>query len=270
MKWALPAMGYRWDGFRKPRRQVLKRIRNRIYELELSGGFEEYMGYLEANPDEWAHLDRLCYVTISKFFRDRKLWDYIRNSLLPELVQKNAPGPVTAWSAGCCNGEEPYSLAIIHSQMVKKNIAIPALNILASDRYAEVLERGYGGVYPAESLKELNEKEIQNSFSVLENGSKKYKIRKSITRNVVFEQRDIRESLPDQLFDLVFCRNLVFTYFTDEHRKKFTQRLKPRLNPGGFLIIGSNENIPETKWLEKRNNTYPVYQKRFFTYFYIA
>lgn len=47
-------------------------------------------------------------------------------------------------------------------------------------------------------------------------------------------------------------------------------RLKPRLNPGGFLIIGSHENIPETKWLEKRNDTYPAYQKRPFTYFYIA
>lgn len=65
LQWALPRMGYRWAGFRKPRRQILRRIRGRMYELGLSGGYEEYMRYLESNPGEWDILDRLCDVTAS-------------------------------------------------------------------------------------------------------------------------------------------------------------------------------------------------------------
>jgi len=261
LRWALTEMGFRWEGFRKPQRQVLKRIRGRIYELNLPGGFKEYMEYLRENPEEWNQLERLCYVTISRFFRDRKLWDYIRDSLIPELIQDN-PGTLKAWSAGCCNGEEPYTVSIICNQLEKKIAPFPVFTVLATDHHREMLQRAREGIYPPGALKEMKWIEIQNFFETLENGQKRYKIAASAASNVEFEQRDIRLSLPEGPFGLVFCRNLVFTYFNESHQKRFLQRLKPVLSSGGVLIIGKNETVPETGWLERIKTVHPVYQKK--------
>lgn len=281
LQWALPRMGYRWDGFSKPRGQVLKRIRERMSELKLSGGYKEYKDYLIEHHEEWENLDDLCNVTISKFFRDRKLWDFLRDVIMTELVRniaeesKSITEPVLIWSAGCCNGEEPYSVAIIYEQLKdsEQQFECKPVSILATDRNEEVLQRAKKGFYPGGALKELKDEEISTFFQLqksennkdseadAENESEYYKIKKRLKQNISFEKRDIRTSIPERIFDLVFCRNLVFTYFTEERQQRFLQRLKPHFKAGCNLVIGSNEQIPEVDWLEPVTESHPVYKK---------
>lgn len=261
LQWALPRMGYRWEGFRKPRQQVVKRIENRMRELELRGGFDEYKQYLKQHPEEWKALDRLCDVTISKFFRDRKVWDFLRDHILDKLLLSDGPDSVSIWSAGCCNGEEPYSIAIIIEQLSRRNLPANTVSILATDRNQEVLERAKEGRYPAGSLKELTDKEIGRFLHRVEDDEDDYIIRKELSRRVVFEWRDIRNSLPEGTFDLVFCRNLVFTYFEKEEQLRFLERLESHIAGNGYLVTGSNETVPKVEWLKTVTDTHPVYQK---------
>ena len=46
------------------------------------------------------------------------------------------------------------------------------------------------------------------------------------------------------MFDLILCRNLVFTYFDQELQQEILTRLVTRLQAGGFLIIGTHEKLP--------------------------
>src|SRR5690625_5031994 len=188
LRWALPGMGYRWDAFRKPRRQILHKIRKRMEQLDLYD-FSEYREYLNHHPEEWVVLERLCDVTISKFYRNRRTWEYLRDRVLPKLVRQRAPAPVRFWSVGCCNGEEPYSLAMILWEVFEKMRtgeipappAVPSretgpaadekgavwpcpVSILATDRNREVLERAKRGFYPAPALRELTAREIRDNF----------------------------------------------------------------------------------------------------------
>jgi len=265
LQWALPQMGYRWQGFRKPRNQVLKRIRERMHQLGLSGGYAEYKLYLEAHPEEWTYLDRLCNVTISKFFRDRKVWDFLRDHVLSSLLQAHRTNPVNIWSIGCCNGEEPYSLAIISEQLAKNNEQFDHrkhVSILATDRNPEVLERAKKGRYPAGSLKELTQDEIDAFFQKTHRtDDEEYKIIDKLKQYITFEQRDIKKSLPDQVFDIILCRNLVFTYFSKEKQRQFLEQLMPHMAAHGFLIIGSNEKLPPSNTLKKVTKTHPIYRK---------
>lgn len=274
LRWALPRMGYRWEGFRKPRGQVLKRVRGRMQELGLSGGYPAYRDFLEEHPQEWERLDRLCDVTISKFFRDRKLWDYLRDEVLPDLLREAGwKRNVEIWSAGCCNGEEPYSMAIICEQLAS---SVKQVAILATDRNPNVLERARRGCYPSGALKELTDRERASFFHKPETGtngneSKRdtemeedtdtHEIDDRLRPYVEFRRHDIREDPPEGTFDLVLCRNLVFTYFDKTHRQQFLQRLKPHLRPGGRLVTGSNETIPETGWLEQETRTFQVFRR---------
>lgn len=265
LQWALPNMGYRWEGFRKPRNQVLKRIRGRMQTLGLTGGYSEYKEYLEVNPEEWNQLDKLCDVTISNFFRDRKVWDFMRYNLLPELFKNSDSQIISAWSAGCCNGEEAYSLAIISKQVAEAFDGDISVDILASDRNTEVLERAQAGRYSPGSLKELTQHEIGAFFDKIDKqeqaGEKEYQIKQSIVRQVTFEQRDIDNALPRQIFDLILCRNLVFTYFTKERQQAFLNRLKPHLSDHGYLVIGANEELPDLAWLSPVSETHHVFAK---------
>src|SRR5688572_10367475 len=92
LQWALPRLGLRWQGFRKVRRQVCRRLSRRIAELGLSEA-GSYRAYLESNEQEWDALAALCRVTISRFWRDRAVFEALRDEVLPQL------GPnVSAWS----------------------------------------------------------------------------------------------------------------------------------------------------------------------------
>lgn len=262
MQWALPKLGYRWKGFRKPRGQVLKRVRARMRELELPGSYGEYREYLEHHPKEWAVLDSLCDVTISKFFRDRKLWDYLRDQIFPSRIESTGGNSLSIWSAGCCNGEEPYSIAMIVAQLKEREWPGMKVTILASDRNPDVLQRAKAGRFPEGALKELRKDEIDTYFHKDETGDDDYVIRDQLKSCVTFEKRDIRKSFPETVFDIVFCRNLVFTYFLKKEQIDFLNRLNPHVADNGYLVIGSNETIPGVDGFTKVSPTFPIYKKK--------
>jgi hypothetical protein len=82
LQWALPRLGMRWPGFRKVRRQVHKRLNRRLDELGLTQ-ILEYCGYLKTHPDEWQILESFLRISISRFYRDRGVWDRLRDEVLP-------------------------------------------------------------------------------------------------------------------------------------------------------------------------------------------
>src|SRR5215210_7494288 len=114
LQWALPQLRLRWAGFRKVRRQVCKRLRRRILELRLET-LEQYRGQLEADPHEWAVLGDLCRITISRLYRDKRVFDFLGGVILPELAKTAFLQfrPIRCWCVGCASGEEVYTLKIL-------------------------------------------------------------------------------------------------------------------------------------------------------------
>lgn len=105
LQWALPRLGFRWPGFRKVRRQVCKRIDRRIGKLKLPGP-AAYREYLEQVASEWDVLDQFCRISISRFYRDRRVFDHLRDTVLPELADAamaSGESVLRCWSAGCAS-----------------------------------------------------------------------------------------------------------------------------------------------------------------------
>lgn len=114
LQWALPQLDLNWPGFRKVRRQVCKRLRRRMSELELAD-FAAYRARLESDPAEWQVCDECCHITISRFFRDRRVFEVLRDRVLRDIAPRaqREHRDVRIWSAGCASGEEPYTLKIL-------------------------------------------------------------------------------------------------------------------------------------------------------------
>ena len=106
LRWALPELGLRWKGFSNVRGQVKKRIARRISALGLDDA-AAYRARLEADPAEWRRLEALCRVTITRFYRDRGVFEALEAHVLPELVRaarERGQRSLQAWCAGCCGG----------------------------------------------------------------------------------------------------------------------------------------------------------------------
>jgi chemotaxis protein methyltransferase CheR len=244
LQWALPRLALRWPGFRRVRHQVCKRISRRIAELGLPNA-AAYRARLEVDPAEWSVLDTFCWISVSCFYRDRRVFEDLADRVLPELARAAIARErrvLRAWSAGCASGEEPYSLRLAWDLAVAPALPDADLHIVATDTNPRLLERARRALYAASALKELPGAWRTSAFDGLD-GS--YQLRKEFRREVRFRQQDIRKAMPAGPFDLILCRNLAFTYFEPNLQSAILGRLARRIVPGGALLIGSHEVLPE-------------------------
>ena len=243
LQWALPRVGLRWQGYRKVRARVRKKLNERLRELGLPD-IAAYRERLEAHPQEWAVLDALCRITISRFHRDRGVFDHLRRVVLPGLAERaseRGAETVRCWSAGCASGEEPYTLRILWERGLPAERARVPLRIVATDIDERLLECAREGRYPASSLKELPRELLETAF-VRE--GEQFRVRDELRAGVEFHRQDIREAMPAGPFDLVLCRNLAFTYFDEDEQREVLRGIDERLVAGGYLVVGAHESLP--------------------------
>ena len=242
LQWALPRLGLRWEGYRKVRAQACKRIGRRAQELGLSGP-QAYRACLERAPDEWGTLAALLPITISRFYRDKAVFDFIAAILLPALARDaSARGEklLRALSLGCASGEEPYTLMLAWRFASAPRFPDLVLRVVAVDVLEELLARARAACYPASSLKRLPRAWREAAFERRNDG---YCLHAAYRHGVEFLRQDIRNEMPEGPFDLILCRNLVFTYFDEAAQRDALRRLLERLRPGGALVIGSHETL---------------------------
>ncbi len=206
--------------------------------------FDEYRKCLESQPSEWEVLDGMCRISISTFYRDWAVYDYLKDELLPQLAEQALieKRPLQCWSAGCASGEEPYTLSLIWHLVLKEKFPDLNFQIIATDVDAHLLNRAKTACYQVGTLKGLPDTWLELAFDKRENV---YCIQDRIKKNIQWYQQDIRNSLPKGRFDLLLCRNLVATYFESDLQLATFNRMKSVLRPRGYLILGCHEKLPE-------------------------
>ena len=245
LAWAAPALRLRDAGFARVRSQVRKRLLRRFAELGL-GNVAAYRIRLVQDPAEWQVLDRLCRVTISRFFRDAPAFDHLVEQVLPRLATRAGP-KLSAWSMACASGEEPYSLALAWQVRLAPRFRSVALDLLATDASAELLERARRATYPRSILRELPGDLAAVALAggpALADPRAEFTLPESVRAAVSFQQADVRAFTPPAPFDLILCRNLVFTYFDASLQMEMLDRLARLVKPGAVLMIGKRETCP--------------------------
>ncbi|HUI22334.1 MAG TPA: CheR family methyltransferase [Methylocella sp.] len=242
LQWALPRLNMRWKGFRKVRGQVCKRLKNRMGELGLKE-FAEYRARLETDPQEWCVLDSCCHITISRFFRDRGIFDAIQKRLLPGIARRAKQERRAAffWSAGCAAGEEAYTLRILWDIEVVRSCPGVSLSIVATDIDEVMIGRAREACFEQTSLRELPLHLVRQSFDQV---GLLYCVRPQHREGIDFLQQDLRFEAPAPFFDLILCRYVAFTYFEVPLQRQVLARIAERLLPNGYLVIGTHEELP--------------------------
>jgi chemotaxis protein methyltransferase CheR len=244
LQWALPRLKRPWAGFRKVRKQLCRRIERRRQALALADA-AAYRAWLENHPDEWAQLDALCPITISCFYRDTAMWERLTSEVLPALARRalaRGARALRAASIGCASGEEPYTLALAWQFAVAPLVPALPLAVTATDVVQAMLARAESACYPAGSLRLLPAAWRERGF---ERVGERWCLRERFREGVTFLRQDLREAWPEGRFDLMLCRNLAFTYFDLPTQRDLLARMLAHLEPGGALVIGRRERLPE-------------------------
>jgi chemotaxis protein methyltransferase CheR len=240
IKEAASLLDLQWRRFK--RGGIKRKVERRIVELGLPT-FEDYLLKIKKDPEEKSCLSQILTVTITRFFRDKKVFDILENSILPSMVDRKGAGDFEVWSIGCANGEEPYSLFMLWKDSFEKKSPPMRLTILATDINETLLKRAGEGRYKKSSLKEVPEGILRRFFKI-DDGF--YILDRSVRESVELKKHDIIHEEPFSRMDIVFCRNLAFTYFSKECQINVLKKIAANLKENGYLIIGKDESLPLT------------------------
>lgn len=110
--WGLPKLHMRWGASCKTRYRICKPAPVQPCLLDVSA----YRSCLEMHSEEPGLLDELCWVPIPRSYKDKATFVCLTDKVLPSIAEAAlAKGSrcIHAWSAGCCAGEEPYTLMLL-------------------------------------------------------------------------------------------------------------------------------------------------------------
>lgn len=179
------------------------------------------------------------------FFREPRSFRILSEHILPQLVQARSADErrVRIWSAGCCTGEEAYSLAIALKQAIP-DIERWDVTILATDINSRFLHLASQGIYGEWSFRDVPDTFKMRYFTRLASG--RYALADNIKRLVTFSYLNLAEDIypshsnNTQAMDVIFCRN-VLIYLHPQKAAELAKNLSNCLNDDGWLFVGATE-----------------------------
>ena len=234
--------------FPSNKRNDLKRgILNAAADLGFQAKSPEYIAWLEGGEFTAAQLEVFAmHLTVGEtyFFREDSSLQIFREIILPSLIEKRKhfTRSLRIWSAGCCSGEEAYTIAIILKEMIP-DIANWSITILGTDLNPKFLKKASLGRYTTWSFRETPEVMKKHYFTPV---GKEFEIIPEIRKMVRFSllnlvddvYPDVKTNTTDM--DVIFCRN-VLMYFTPEQIKTCGKRFYKSLTSEGWFITSAVE-----------------------------
>jgi chemotaxis methyl-accepting protein methylase len=230
-----------WPGYRRVRKGVKKRIRRHM-QAQGCRSMQEYLERLRGSAEVRGQSERLLSVSISRFFRDRALWEVLRGRILPELIQA-CGDRIRVWSAGCARGEEAYSLRILWESLNRPAGGLPVLEITATDLNPHFLLKAKEALYPASSLRELPE-DLKAAWFQAAAGEKRFEVKPALKSNIVWMAHNFLSGPPGYGFHLILIRNSLLTYYPEKITGPVLGEILKALAEGGYVIVGSHETPP--------------------------
>lgn len=238
------------------RRISIAMLKESIYD------FSVFREQVLNNEEKFHNLFLDFSINTTEFFRNPEVFALIKNKILPYL---NSYNHIKIWCAGCSNGKEPYSLAI----MLKEAGILDKTQIYATDINPYIIEEAKNGLYSMSTL----DKDISNYRSAQgeENFIKYFdinrsyiKVKEELMKNILFFQHSLLSSGTLNEFNLILCRN-VFIYFNDSLQERMLKNFYDSLDNNGFLVLGKSEGIQRNngeKYFRKYDGALKIYKKK--------
>lgn len=253
---ALEVSGIFIDDSKRP--MIFSRFSRRLRDLGLES-FEQYIALLKSgDKEEYTSFINTVTTNLTYFFREPHHFDYLRQSALPALIERNsAERKLRLWSSASSSGQEAYSMAMVMAEEPK--LADWDTRILATDIDTEMVDSCGSGTYAMDSLRGLPEQQQMQWMQQTEDGRLQFKSK--LRDMLLTKQLNLFSSWPFRSgVDVIFCRNALI-YFDDQHQQTLLCKFADYQTAGSYLFLGHSESIKGTALPYKRvSNT--VYERQ--------
>ncbi len=242
--WIKDAKGYNFTGYEKePMRRSVRRLLRSLGVETVA----DLMGHLSADSSVFPRVLSGLTVTTSAMFRDPRVFRALTAHVFPYLKTYSR---LKIWHAGCAQGEEVYSLAIL----LNEHGLLDRATIYATDINPRALTCAREGIYAVGKVKDF----AKNYFEAggRENLADYYELMhghvrfgETLRSRILFAKHDLVEDTSFGEMQLIICRN-VMIYFDSDLRTRVFSLFRESLALGGFLCLGLSEILPQEAGFE--------------------
>ena len=232
-------------------KQMKRRIDTLIAKNSVDG-YAKYVELLKTNHEKFDEFVNYLTINVSEFYRNPDQWEYMDKTIIPQLIRDFGPN-LKIWSAACSTGDEPYSLVMALS----RHLPLNQIKIYATDLDKQVIAKAKAGLYAEKSIAGVPEDLKKKFFTKI---GPSYQISDEVKARVDFHEHNLLKDTYPTDYHLIVCRN-VLIYFTEEAKDEVFRKFQKSLIRGGYLFIGSTEQIINHKdvGFERKNSFF--YQK---------
>jgi chemotaxis methyl-accepting protein methylase len=194
---------------------------------------------LEQHPKMLMNAVSSLLIGVSDFFRDSDVFDALKRIIAGEISMQ--PGPIRVWSAGCSNGSELYSVAILLAEAGLLGRSI----LVGTDCRPDAVQEARAGLYSRSCVQQIAAPLLQRYF---EKAGGQWRVREPLRQNIRWRVRNFLDGLEAGPWDIILWRNVAI-YLESGPAAGMWESLSKALRPGGILVVGKAELPPKSAGL---------------------
>lgn len=198
-----------------------------------------YASLLASTPSRLKEFQDFLTINVSEWLRNPDKFEELQKVILPGLLKESRR--LRIWSAGCSNGSEPYSVAMLLDELDPHG----QHEILATDIDEEILKVARLGIYQEKDIRAVSPARRARYF--IQRGEQ-VEVKPVLRARVRFARHNLLSDPFPLNLDLILCRNVVI-YFTEEAKDELYRKFHRALRPGGILFVGGTESLLKAREL---------------------
>jgi two-component system CheB/CheR fusion protein len=240
---------------------IRRRVERRI-ALSMTETMGDYLLLLKESKSEQDNLYQDLLIPVTQFFRDPKIFEKIREVVLPVLLKdRSGNEPLRIWVAGCSTGEEAYTIAICIQECLASTAksSNPVVQIFATDISDIAITKARAAVYTKREVSGLSAARLQQFFTSTDG---MFRLNKPLRDTCVFAYHNYLKDPPFARIDLISCRNSLI-YLEPFLQKKALTTFHYALKEKGFLLLGKSETTGQaTELYNVSDKTNKIYSRK--------
>ena len=199
-----------------------------------AGSFQAARQILAQNPELLPNAVSSLLIGVSEFFRDRDVFNALQKIITEDFAARQER--IHVWSAGCSNGAELYSVAILLAEAGMLNRSF----MVGTDCRQDAIQEAGSGIYRSCCVQQVTAPLLQKYFEAFEG---RWRVARQLRWNIQWKVRNLLESLESGPWDIILWRNVAI-YLEPASAEAVWKSLAKALSPGGILIVGKAERLP--------------------------
>ena len=225
--------------FTATNRSILEsRLRERLREKSLDS-VRTYFAEISKDQGELKSFLDSITTNLTRFFRNQAQFDALEKFVVPglmKIIKAKGGNTIKIWSAGCSTGEEPYTIAMLLTDILPPPWKF---EIVASDLSLKCLMIAKEGFYSDSKIVGIPDNYLKKYFTKVEGG---YQINKDLNSKIRFDYHNLNNDSGLRNMDIIFCRNVII-YFDDAAQNAVINKFWDSMSSKSFLFIGHSESL---------------------------